>query len=290
MKHKDELGKRMKEFYEVRARGYLTRRTPVIVRVDGKAFHTFCRRFEKPYDDFLNESLNQVMKSLCEKIQGAKFGERHSDEISILVTDYDTITTDAFFEYEVQKICSITASMATAEFCRQLIAGEKERLKKYTSPANSPEELEKRTKFQKANDKVILSFDERWPTFDARCFNLPEDEIGNYFWWRMIDAKRGSINMYAQANFSHKELQGLSCNDMQEKLWQEKQINWGTLPQGKKIGFTCRKVQAPKEIEAGPQKGEIIMRNEWAVEGSPSSRSELEEVISSIEMVKEETK
>jgi tRNA(His) guanylyltransferase len=250
---KDDLGKRMKENYEMRSRTYLTRRTPVIIRIDGKAFHTFCKRFEKPYDEILNESLNQVMKSLCERIQGAKFGERHSDEISILVTDYDTINTDSFFDYEVQKICSITASMATAEFCKILSEGGS------------------------FNRKI--DWEESWPNFDARCFNLPEEEIGNYFWWRMLDAKRGSINMYAQANFSHKELQGLSCDEMQEKLWQEKDINWGTLPQGKKIGFICKKEIVPKVLEFGPDKGKVIDRKVWVVSGSPSSRQELQGII-----------
>lgn len=266
----------MKEFYEMRSRNYLVRRTPVIVRVDGKAFHTFCKRFEKPYDDFLNKSLNTVMKHLCENIQGAKFAERHSDEISILVTDYDSIQTDAYFDYNTQKICSVVASMATAEFCRQLMINERHFAK---SSLNFKELY---------NKKSYITVADSWPCFDTRCFNLPENEIANYFWWRMIDAKRASINMLAQSNFSHKSLQGLTCNEMQEKLWQEKDINWGTLPQGQKIGFTCLKSKAPKEIESGPKKGETVMRNIWKIEGSPSSINELNEIIGSIELTKTE--
>lgn len=255
---KDSLGTRLKENYEIRARNYLNRRTPVIIRIDGKAFHTFCKRFKRPYDEFLNLSLNQVMSQLCQNIQGVKFAERHSDEISLLLTDYDTHETDCWFDYSVQKMCSVSASMATANFCAAMSLGE------------------------------AITLEESWPCFDARCFNIPEAEIANYFWWRMLDGKRNSINMVAQANFSHNELQGLTCNEMQEKLWQEKQINWATLPKGQKIGFTCLRKETMKPIPDGPKKGELVERSVWSVEGSPSSKTELDELINSIKFVKEE--
>ena len=260
---------RMKENYERRSKTFLTRRTPVIIRVDGKSFHTFCNRFEKPYDSLLNDSLNNVMKYLCENIQGAKIAERHSDEISILLTDFDTNQTDAYFDYGVQKICSVVASMATAEFCRRLM--EKNLVFDYLVKGSAP-----------------LAIDESWPTFDSRCFNIPMDEVANYFWWRMSDAKRCSINMIAQSNFSHKSLQGLSCDQMQEKLWQEKQINWSKLPQGQKIGFICKKEKKEKEIPAGPQKGEMVERNTWVIKESPSCKTELDEIINGIEFTNEE--
>jgi tRNA(His) 5'-end guanylyltransferase len=254
-----EYDVRMKENYEKRSRTSLTRRVPVIIRVDGKAFHTFCRRFERPYDEFLNLCLNQVMGELCGNIQGAKFAERHSDEISILLTDFDTIRTDAYFDYEVQKICSVVASMATSEFCRALRMAE----------------------------ETVLTLEEPWPNFDARCFNIPMEEVTNYFWWRMLDAKRNSISMVAQANFSHKKLQGKSCDEMQEMLWQEKQINWAKLPQGQKVGFICLREMQEREIPAGPMKGQKVKRNVWAVKESPSQRSALNDLISGIEFVKE---
>lgn len=286
MKHSD-FDIRMKENYEKRAKTSLVRRIPVIIRVDGKAFHTFCKRFERPYDKFLNESLNEVMKFLCENIQGAKFAERHSDEISILVTDFDTINTDAYFDYSIQKICSVVASMATAEFCRLLMVEEVNRREIFSRPVNSKEELEQRTIFQKRFTKQLLKTDESWPTFDTRCFNLPREEIANYVWWRMSDAKRGSINMVAQANFSHKSLQNLSCDQMQEKLWQEKQINWAKLPQGQKIGFTCRRHKQLKEIPDGPQKGETVERNVWLIEESPDNKTELDSRLAQVQLITE---
>jgi len=265
---KDDLGERMKENYEKRARNYLTRRIPVIIRVDGKSFHTFCKRFEKPYDTFLNDSLNGVMKYLCENIQGAKFAERHSDEISILVTDYDSIGTDCWFDYNVQKMCSVSASMATAEFCRLLA--------KWAYHGGTGEYRQ-----------MKIEWNEVWPNFDSRCFNLPDAEIANYYWWRMLDAKRSSINMVAQCNFSHKSLQGLSCDEMQEKLWQEKQINWAKLPQGQKIGFVCMKDKVLKPIPKGPKEGEMVERNIWSIKGSPSSKTELDELINLIKFTEQ---
>lgn len=254
---------RMKSYYEKRHNYSLTRRTPVIIRVDGKSFHNFCRRFKKPYDELLNDSLNNVMKFLCENIQGAKIAERHSDEISILLTDFDTINTDAFFDYEIQKIDSVVSSMVTAEFCKNLL---------------------------KSKQDAILNNDETWPNFDCRCFTIPKDEISNYFWWRMLDAKRNSINMLARSNFSHKQLHKKTCNEMQEMLWQEKKINWNNIPQGQKSGFMCFKSKVEKEIPVGPMKGQKVMRNVWIIRTSPSTKNELDDIINGIEFVKNRKK
>ena len=113
---KDSLGDRMKENYENRSKTYLTRRTPVIIRLDGKAFHSFTRGMKKPYDEIFHNTMNATMKYLCENIQGCKLGYTQSDEITLLLTDYDTLTTSAWFDYNVQKICSVSASMATMAF------------------------------------------------------------------------------------------------------------------------------------------------------------------------------
>lgn len=107
----DSLGDRMKG-YENIARNYLTRRIPTIIRVDGKAFHTFTRGMEKPFDRILMTTMQNTMKYLCENIQGCVFGYTQSDEITLVLTDYATITTDAWFGYNIQKMCSVSASMA----------------------------------------------------------------------------------------------------------------------------------------------------------------------------------
>ena len=113
---KDSLGDRMKENYENRAKTYLVRRMPVIIRLDGKAFHSFTKGLKKPYDVIFHDTMNSTLQYLCENIQGCKLGYTQSDEITLLLTDYDTLTTDAWFDNNVQKICSVSASMATMAF------------------------------------------------------------------------------------------------------------------------------------------------------------------------------
>ena len=112
----DDLGIRMKENYEKISRTKLMRRTPVALRIDGKAFHTFTRGFKKPFDDILVKSMQETTKYLCKNIQGCVFGYTQSDEITLILIDYQTLTTAAWFDYEVQKMCSIAASMATMKF------------------------------------------------------------------------------------------------------------------------------------------------------------------------------
>jgi tRNA(His) 5'-end guanylyltransferase len=115
----DDLGTKMKTFYEEVPKTRLTRRTPVAIRIDGKAFHTFTRGFDKPFDEVLGNAMVATMKYLCENIQGCVFGYTQSDEITLILIDYQKLTSSAWFDYEVQKMCSIAASMATMEFNRQ---------------------------------------------------------------------------------------------------------------------------------------------------------------------------
>ena len=122
MTKKDELGFRMKEYYENRAKTKLLRREPVAIRIDGRAFHTFTKGFKKPFDEILIESMQETMLYLCKNIQGCVLGYTQSDEITLILTDYKKLTSEAFFDYDVQKVCSITASMATMKFNQVFIS------------------------------------------------------------------------------------------------------------------------------------------------------------------------
>ena len=166
--------KRMKENYEKRSRTYLTRRTPVILRIDGKAFHTYTRGLDKPFDEGLMEDMIETTKYLCSKIQGAKCGYVQSDEISILLTDYDNLQTDAWFDYQVQKMCSVAASMAASKFNQLRII----RLKSYSD-------------IETADKAEVLSLP--LADFDCRAFNIPKEEVANYFLARQNDAVKNSI-------------------------------------------------------------------------------------------------
>ena len=115
MNKKDILSDRMKTYENVN-RTYLTRRTPVIIRLDMRAGHTFTKGFQKPFDEIFMKSMRETMKYLCENIQGCKLGYTQSDEISLLLVDYDDINTAAWFDYNILKIVSVSASMATLAF------------------------------------------------------------------------------------------------------------------------------------------------------------------------------
>lgn len=232
----DDLGVRMKTFYEQIPKTKLMRRCPVAIRIDGKAFHTFTRGFHKPFDEVLIKSMQETMKYLCENIQGCVLGYTQSDEITLILVDYKKLTSSAWFDYEVQKICSIAASMATMAFNNIFSKYVKEFDLELAYNDNGIDTEENRKLweiYKKAINKGAM--------FDARCFNIPKEEVTNLVYWRQLDASRNSIQMVGQANFSHKELQNKSCNDIQDMLMIQKGINWNDLPTYQKRGSCCVK-------------------------------------------------
>lgn len=231
---KDSLGDRMKENYENRSKTYLTRRTPCIIRLDGKAFHSFTRGFQKPYDEIFHEAMNSTLQYLCKNIQGCKFGYTQSDEISLLLTDYDTLNTDAWFDYSVQKMCSVAASMATMIFNKSFNTLVDDYHKSDLWCNHYFEEPIK--KYSEALKKCC----DKGAMFDARCFSIPASEVCNAFIWRQEDATRNAIQMLGQTHFSHGELHKKNTDMIQEMLWQ-KGINFNDMPIEFKRGVCCYK-------------------------------------------------
>ena len=212
----DSLGDRMKAYENV-SRIYLPRRLPVIIRVDGRAFHTFTRGFQRPFDSVLAVSMWETAKALCKEISGAKLAYTQSDEISVLVTNNDTLTTEPWFANNLQKIVSLSASVATRAFDNAFqlkISSYDDSFKQFS------------TYF-----RVLHT-----ATFDARAFILPPEEVCNYFIWRQQDAVRNSIQMAAQSVYSHKELQHKNQSDLQDMLM-EKGINWNDYEVWQKRGI-----------------------------------------------------
>jgi len=209
--------------YEHVTRNYLMRRNPVILRLDGKAFHTFTRGFQKPFDKILMETMWDTTKFLCANIQGCKLAYTQSDEISLLLTDYETIDTCSWFDSNIQKMVSVSASMATLAFNKAF----RENVEGYSKQMDN-EFLEI---YKRKIDTAL---------FDSRVFSIPKEEVCNYFVWRQGDASRNSVQMYGRANsnFSHKELDGKSCDEIQEMLFQKHAINWNNEPTYQKRG-TC---------------------------------------------------
>ena len=228
----DNLGKRMKTFYESVSKTKLMRRTPVAIRIDGKAFHTFTKGFKKPFDYILMESMQETMQYLCENIQGCVLGYTQSDEITLILIDYQTLDASAWFDYEVQKVCSVAASMATMVFNRVF----KEKVNEHEWEMNESWNLSSEDIFYM---QVLQRAVDTGAMFDARCFNIPETEVTNLIYWRQLDAIRNSIQMVGQVNFSQKELHGKSCEQIKEMLAEQKGIIWNDLPTQQKRGSSC---------------------------------------------------
>jgi tRNA(His) 5'-end guanylyltransferase len=182
------------------------------------------------------------MEYLCQNIQGAKLGYTQSDEITILLTDYDTLETDAWFDYEIQKICSISASMATMAF-NKFFAEEVRFFRDNHCKVNEHFGFCADTWDNEQNKTLYITYCKKLRTamFDARCFNIPKEEACNLVYWRQLDAARNSVQMVGQANFSHNELQCLSCNMIQDKLFAERGINWNSFETRWKRGVAWTK-------------------------------------------------
>ena len=255
----DDLGCRMKTFYEQIPKIKLMRRCPVGIRCDGRSFHTFTRKFQKPFDEVLIKTMQETMKYLCENIQGCVLGYTQSDEITLILIDYKKLTSSAFFDYEVQKICSITASMATMAFNKFFEKNIQE-----FSESNECRGLDIKYLdiYQEALNKGAM--------FDTRCFNIPKEEVTNLCYWRQLDASRNSIQMVGQANFSHKELQNKSCNDIQDMLMTQKGINWNNLPTYQKRGSCCVKnkiiIENSDKVETVQLRNTSKPENEWIID------------------------
>lgn len=253
----DDLGTRMKEFYEQIPKTKLMRRIPVAIRIDGKAFHTFTRGFQKPFDNILIKTMQETTKYLCKNIQGCVFGFTQSDEITLILIDYQRLNSSAWFDYEVQKLCSISASMATMAFNKYFMLAVNDYCE-YNPDAT----LEQRN--------IYVSAIEKGAIFDARCFNIPKEEVTNLIYWRQLDATRNSIQMVGQANFSHQELQNKTCNMIQDMLYEQKGINWNDFPVYQKRG-TCI-VRNKIVIDSDEITGTAMLRdttkseNEWIID------------------------
>ncbi len=227
---KDNLGDRMKGYENIERR-YLTRRTPTLIRLDGKAFHTFTRGFQKPFDMVLMQTMWDTTTYLCENIMGVKVGYTQSDEIQLLLTDYENINTQAWFDKNILKMASISASMATLAFNNAFIKNLEEWLY-----MNSWHEQE--TIYRKRIGTAL---------FDSRVYNIPKEEVCNAFIWRQQDATRNAIQMVGQANFPHKQLQNKNCSQIQEMLFQERDINFNDFPTYQKRGACIIKETYMKE-------------------------------------------
>lgn len=283
----DDLGVRMKTFYEQIPKTKLMRRCPVAIRIDGKAFHTFTRGFQKPFDEVLIKSMQGTMKYLCENIQGCVLGYTQSDEITLILVDYKKLTSSAFFDYEVQKLCSIAASMATMAFNKFFEKYVDEyRFSKWDGVSNYEDGTW-------GYIQTLLNAVDKGAMFDARCFNIPKEEVTNLVYWRQDDASRNSIQMVGQANFSHKELHKKSRNDIQDMLMTQKGINWNDFPTYQKRGSCCVKnkiiIESDGVMATAQLRDTSRSENEWIIDTDiPIFKGEGREYIDRLVFISEE--
>lgn len=245
----DELGKRMKA-YENESNMKLVKKLPVIIRVDGRAFHTFAKKLEKPFDDILIDSMQETMRYLCKHVAGCVLGYCQSDEISLLLQDYKNEETQPWFEYRINKLCSATASMATFAFNRAF----ENNVAEFYNDCIDNEKNDNRM-------KALLECCDKGATFDARAFTLPFNEVTNYFYWREADAMRNSVEMVGHANFSAKQLHKVN-NDGIKKMLLEKGIDYDKISVYKQRGACCIKTKMP----SFSQDNKPIMRTVWVVD------------------------
>lgn len=186
----DSLGDRIKNCYENIYRYTLPRRQPAILRLDGKAFHSLTRKCEKPFDSKLSSAIDKATQIVLKHVQNARMAYAQSDEVSMLLIDYNKFVSTQWFDGNIQKIVSVAASIMGVEFSKEFgVSGY----------------------------------------FDARVFAIPERDLVNYFVWRQADAVRNSIQSAARANFTHKECENKNCNQLQQMLL-DRNIDWNNYP------------------------------------------------------------
>lgn len=199
---KTAIGDRFKR-YEAVTQNFLSPRTPVIIRVDGNAFHTLTRRlWKRNYSEVFESIMDKTALEICPNISGVKFAYVQGDEISFLLTDYDTIETQPWFGYNTSKLVSISAGMCSTFFTLNMVNND-------------------------------LLHQHGW--FDSRAFNVPQNDVVNYFVWRQRDWERNSVSMFARTLYSHKELHKKNCGEMKEMM-KEKGLDWESLEGPKRKG------------------------------------------------------
>ena len=242
MSNNDSLGDRMKT-YENAYRINLPIRMPIVIRVDGKAFHSYTKGCKRPFDDKLTKVMDITAQKLCKEVQGCQMAYVQSDEISLLVTNYEDLDTQSWFDNNLQKMVSISAAIASSTFTF-------ESWRIWMGGVMAPVGLE--------SIKPAM--------FDARAFVLPKEEVCNYFLWRQQDATRNSVQMVARSLYSHKECTDKNNSQLQEMIFQKGQ-NWDKYPTSQKRG-RCIVRQLTNKPAINKKTGEAIsaIRSEWAVD------------------------
>lgn len=234
--------------YEKSSSNYLVKKVPVIIRLDGRAFKTLTKDLHKPYDEVILSCMQDTMKYLCENIQGCVFGYTQSDEITLVLTDYENLDSCAWFDYNAQKLASVSASMATYAFIMAFIKSICYFNDKDTSYA-----------------EILSSTIRKNISFDARAFNVPKEDVINNIIWRQQDCINNSIISIGRTHYSHDELVGKSQKNILHML-EDKYVYWEDYSNAIKYGVCCYK--NGKKTEDGYlrrvfEDGSFVYKDNW---------------------------
>lgn len=254
----DSLGDRMKR-YEEASKQTLPPRMPAIIRVDGRAFHTYTRGLPA-FDHRLKTAMDRVALALCKEIGNCKLAYVQSDEISLVMCDYHSHDSQPYFGGVIQKIVSVTAAMAAVTMTVEsvnLFGG-------YTKPGAT--HLFDMYSLPSDGDRQYQPCPPKPCTFDSRVFVLPEEDVQNYFIWRQQDWTSNSVQMMARREFSQKQCQNKDNNELKDMLLNEKGQNWNHIPTWAKRGRVVRKMPVTKLITGGPRAGQMMDVSDWTVD------------------------
>lgn len=227
----DLFGSRMKA-YEVEFKHFLPKKNFFVLRVDMKSGHSYLKYAKRPFDQHVVEAMNRTAEVLCREVQGSICAFTQSDEISVLFTDLGSQNSQTWLGGVIQKIASVSAARASVYF----------------------------------SESYVNSYGQS-AVFDSRVFSIADPyEVVNYFLWRQRDAIRNSIQMTAQANFSHKALIGKSCAELLEMLSEQKDVWWNELPAEYRMGRLTKRIEYVSTNELyvrnnGPF--EPVVRSKW---------------------------
>ena len=232
-------------------------RSYVLVMVDGRSFsHLIKDKFKKPFDDRFINAMNETAKYLCQNISGCKMAYTQSDEISLVLTDFDETNTESFFGYRLTKMLSIIGSLATAKFNQVMT---EYRIGEVVGDSASAGDTVEECRLAVANGPLYQ--------FDCKCWNVPTfNDVFAWFLYRQIDCIRNSKQQTAQTWLSHKQLERMDTDKQIELLKAEKGVSWEDFEDGKKYGRFIYKEQFELPVEnRKPGMNETYIRNVWMV-------------------------
>ena len=234
-------------------------RSYVMVMVDGRSFsHLIKNKFKKPFDDDFIRMMNETAKYLCENVSGCKFAYVQSDEISLVITDFENENTESFFGFRLTKMLPIIASLATAKFNQLMMDYRISKIDGY--PANAGDTVQMCRDV--VNDMPLYQF-------DCKCWNVPTyNDVFAWFLYRQIDCIRNSKQAAAQARISHKQLENLNTDDQINLLKEMTGIDWNDYEDGKKFGRFIYRVEEEFEYKGehtNPNIPATYTRHYWKI-------------------------